>query len=143
MSTNICDSDTKCLYHSLIYTTMHNDSNSFTTRYMMIAVLFGSTIFLSSYLLFQIQLIVAKNLLPWFGGVSSVWTTCMLLFQVLLLLGYGWSYSLTKKIRLKKQVILHIVVLSATIAFMLYQYRSWSVPLLPPDSLFQTASSLP
>jgi hypothetical protein len=46
-------------------------------------LLFGLTIFLSAFLLFQVQLIVAKNLLPWFGGAATVWTTCQLFFQVL------------------------------------------------------------
>lgn len=55
---------------------------------------FAATIFLGSFLLFQVQLIIAKIILPWFGGVASVWTTCMLFFQVTLLLGYLYAHGL-------------------------------------------------
>jgi len=109
----------------------------------MIAFFFGLNIILSSFLLFQIQLIVAKNLLPWFGGVSSVWTTCMLFFQVLLLLGYGWSYTLASKLKLKRQVALHGLVLLATIAFVVFQYVNWTVAVLPPDRFFLKAPDRP
>ncbi len=52
------------------------------------ALLFGVTSFLSAFLLFQVQLIVSKHILPWFGGTAAVWTTSLLVFQVLLLAGY-------------------------------------------------------
>jgi len=50
-------------------------------------LLFVATSFLSAFLLFQVQLIVSKCILPWFGGAAAVWTTSMLVFQVLLLGG--------------------------------------------------------
>ena len=50
-------------------------------------VLFAVTTFLSAFLLFQVQPLMAKILLPWFGGTAAVWTTCVLFFQVALLLG--------------------------------------------------------
>ena len=50
-------------------------------------VLYALTIFLSAFLLFQVQPIIAKMVLPWFGGSSAVWTTCMLFFQLVLLAG--------------------------------------------------------
>ena len=53
---------------------------------------YGLTIFLSAFLLFQVQPIIAKMILPWFGGSASVWTACMLFFQMLLLLGYLYSH---------------------------------------------------
>ena len=49
---------------------------------------YGLTIFLSAFLLFQVQPMIGKMILPWFGGSASVWTTCMLFFQMILLLGY-------------------------------------------------------
>lgn len=54
-------------------------------------LLFASTSFLSAFLLFQMQLIVSKSILPWFGGSAAVWTTSMLVFQALLLGGYIYS----------------------------------------------------
>ena len=59
-------------------------------------MLFGTVIFLSAFLLFQAQLIVAKHLLPWFGGTPAVWTTCQMFFQVLLLGGYTYAHLLTR-----------------------------------------------
>jgi hypothetical protein len=50
--------------------------------------LFGPTIFLGAFLLFQVQPLMAKFILPWFGGGPGVWTACMLFFQVFLLAGY-------------------------------------------------------
>src|ERR1700739_4332612 len=57
--------------------------------------LFGGAICLGAFLLFQVQLIMAKYILPWFGGTPSVWTSCMLVFQVLLLLGSLYTHVLT------------------------------------------------
>ena len=54
---------------------------------------FAITVFLSAFLLFQIQPIIAKMILPWFGGSSSVWSTCLVFFQAELLLGYCLLYT--------------------------------------------------
>ena len=50
---------------------------------------YSATIFLSAFLLFQIQPVIAKQILPWFGGAASVWIVCLLFFQVALLAGYA------------------------------------------------------
>jgi len=73
--------------------------------------LFAATIFLSALLLFWIQLVMAKMLLPRLGGTPAVWNTCMLFFQVLLLAGYSYVLAITTRIGFRKQVVLHIVVL--------------------------------
>ena len=52
---------------------------------------YASTIFLSAFLLFLVQPLIAKQILPWFGGSAAVWTTCMLFFQTVLLLGYAYA----------------------------------------------------
>ena len=71
-------------------------------------------VFLSAFLLFQVQFIAAKRLLPWFGGVPAVWTTCMLFFQVLLLLGYAYAHLVTARLGPEKARAAHValVVLS-------------------------------
>ncbi len=76
-----------------------------------IQFLFGSTIFLSSFLLFLIQPIFAKLILPWFGGAAAVWTTCLVFFQVALLLGYLYSHFSASRLRPRLQVLLHIALL--------------------------------
>ena len=68
------------------------------------------TIFISSFLLFQIQPILAKMALPFFGGGAAIWTACMLFFQLFLLLGYLYSHCLTKLSNLNHQVIIHCVL---------------------------------
>src|ERR1041384_5190218 len=73
-------------------------------------VLFASTIFLSALLLFWVQLIIAKMLLPRLGGTPAVWTTCMLFFQVLLLAGYSYVVLTTAWIGPRKQAALHVVL---------------------------------
>ena len=54
---------------------------------LRLTVHYGLTIFLSAFLLFQVQPLIGKMILPWFGGSAAVWTTCMLFFQLVLLLG--------------------------------------------------------
>ncbi|MDQ2824653.1 MAG: hypothetical protein M3R29_04320, partial [Verrucomicrobiota bacterium] len=66
-------------------------------------LVFGLTIFISAFLLFQVQLILGKFLLPWFGGTSAVWTTCLLFFQVLLLAGYLYSHKVSTSFDLSRQ----------------------------------------
>ena len=73
--------------------------------------LFAATIFLSALLLFWVQLIIAKMLLPRLGGTPAVWTTCMLFFQVLLLAGYSYVLVTTAWIGPRKQAVLHVVLL--------------------------------
>jgi SAM-dependent methyltransferase len=77
---------------------------------------FASTIFLSAFLLFLVQPIIAKQILPWFGGTPAVWNTCMLFFQMLLLAGYAYSDWSIAKLRPRAQAILHCVLLVASLA---------------------------
>ena len=55
---------------------------------------FALAAFFSAFLLFQVQPIIARYILPWYGGAPAVWTTCLLLFQVALLCGYSYAYIL-------------------------------------------------
>jgi len=75
------------------------------------------TIFISSFLLFQIQPIIAKMALPYFGGGAAIWTACMLFFQVFLLLGYLYSHTLSKIKKVNQQIAIHcvFVLLSLTV----------------------------
>ena len=79
-------------------------------------ILYAVTIFLSAYLLFQVQPIVAKIILPWFGGSAAVWTVCMLFFQVLLLAGYLYAHALVRVRAPARQRLVHIALLIAGIA---------------------------
>src|SRR6185295_15070524 len=81
-------------------------------------LLFGATMFLSALLLFWVQLIIAKMLLPRLGGTPAVWTTCMLFFQVLLLAGYSYVLVTTAWLGVRTQAILHIIVLVLSLLYL-------------------------
>lgn len=76
------------------------------------------TIFISAFLLFQIQPILAKVALPYFGGGAAIWTACMLFFQLFLLLGYLYSHCLTKLSNLNHQVAIHSTLIGASLYFL-------------------------
>ena len=79
-------------------------------------LLYACTIFASAFLLFLVQPIIAKQILPWFGGSAAVWTTCLVFFQVALLAGYAYTDFTTRKLKPRTQVIVHIVLLLASLA---------------------------
>ncbi len=78
-------------------------------------IFYSIAIVLSAFLLFLVQPMMGKYILPWFGGSPSVWTTCMLFFQVLLLGGYSYAHLLASRLSLRKQALLHVYMLSATV----------------------------
>ena len=81
-------------------------------------LLFAATIFLSSFLLFLVQPMIAKQILPWFGGAASVWTTCLLFFQALLLAGYAYAHASLRLSRPRTRAILHVVLLVGSAAML-------------------------
>jgi len=85
---------------------------------LKIVLQYAVTIFLSAFLLFQVQPLIAKMILPWFGGSASVWTTCMLFFQMILLLGYVYSHWMVQYLSSFKQSLLHIVLLVLSLAIL-------------------------
>src|SRR6266545_2434228 len=97
-------------------------------------VLFAITIFLSAFLLFQVQPIIAKMVLPWFGGSSAVWTTCMLFFQVALLAGYAYAHWLHSRLSGWKQAAVHSVLLVASLV---------ALPIIPSAAWKSTDSADP
>ncbi len=86
---------------------------------------YAATIFLSSFLLFLVQPLIARQILPWFGGTAAVWTTCMLFFQTLLLAGYAYAHATNALLRPRTQAVLHSVLLAAALALL---------PIAPGDS---------
>jgi len=69
------------------------------------------TILLSSFLLFLVQPLLAKQILPWFGGSAGVWTVCLSFFQVVLVLGYAYAHLMTQRLRGSRQLMVHIGLL--------------------------------
>jgi SAM-dependent methyltransferase len=96
---------------------------------------FAFTIFLSAFLLFQVQPLIAKQILPWFGGSAAVWTTCMLFFQIALLLGYAYAHWLTKSFTPRRQAIVHISLLCVSLISLPIIPSTWWKPAGGEDPL--------
>jgi SAM-dependent methyltransferase len=88
-------------------------------------LLHALTIFVSAFLLFQVEPLIAKMILPWFGGVAAVWTVCLLFFQSLLLLGYLYAHLLTRRFVPRTQGWFHAGLLAASLLVL---------PILPKES---------
>jgi hypothetical protein len=86
---------------------------------------YALTIFIGAFLLFQVQPLIGKYILPWFGGGPGVWTTCMLFFQVMLLGGYAYAHFTSRQLKPRAQVIVHFLLLAAALAML---------PVTPADS---------
>lgn len=85
----------------------------------LLGVPLALTVLLSAFLLFQVQPLMSKQILPWFGGSPSVWTTAMLFFQCLLFAGYAYAHVLARYLTLRRQAVLHglLLVLAAALAW--------------------------
>src|ERR1700733_2891199 len=70
-----------------------------------VQILFALAIFLSAFLLFQVELLLGKQILPIFGGAPAVWTTCLLVFQLLLLGGYTFAHGIAVRLTLREQTL--------------------------------------
>jgi hypothetical protein len=83
-----------------------------------LALVYAATIFVSAFLLFQIQPMISKAILPWFGGTPAVWTICLLFFQTLLFAGYSYAHFTNTWLRPWQQAIVHICVIIVALALL-------------------------
>ena len=86
---------------------------------------FALSIFTGAFLLFQVQPLIGKFILPWFGGSPGVWTTCLLFFQTLLLGGYAYAHFSSTYLKPRNQAVLHLALLLLSLVFL---------PITPADS---------
>jgi spermidine synthase len=86
---------------------------------------YALTIFTGAFLLFQVQPLIGKYILPWFGGGPGVWTTCMLFFQVLLLGGYAYAHLISRWLKPRAQAMVHLVLLVAALTLL---------PIIPSEA---------
>ncbi len=96
--------------------------------------LYAATVFLSAFLLFLVQPLIAKLILPWFGGSAVVWNTAMLFFQMLLLAGYAYAHYTIENLKPRAQFKLHTGLLIAAVLL---------APILPPNFLKPQGESAP
>jgi hypothetical protein len=86
---------------------------------------FALSIFTGAFLLFQVQPLIGKFILPWFGGSPGVWATCLLFFQTLLLAGYAYAHFISTRFKPKQQAMIHVALLLLSVALL---------PITPSDS---------
>src|ERR1043166_8405522 len=80
--------------------------------------LIAPTIFLSAFLLFCSEPMVGKMMLPLLGGAASVWITCLLFFQLMLLAGYGYAHALERFANIREQMVVHSGLMLAALIFL-------------------------
>src|ERR1043165_6276736 len=102
-------------------------------RWPLALPIFAITIFVSAFLLFLVQPLVGKLILPKLGGTPQVWNTCMVFFQTVLLLGYGYTHYVSTRLKLRQQLMVHSAILALPIVIMLAfpmyaQVQDWSPP---------------
>lgn len=84
----------------------------------MTTILFAGTIFCSAFLLFLVQPLISKQILPWFGGSAAVWATCMVFFQVVLLAGYAYADWMARRLVPRRQALVHGALLALSLLFL-------------------------
>jgi hypothetical protein len=104
---------------------------------------YAFSVLLSAFLLFQIQPMIGKYILPWFGGTPTVWSTVLLFFQSLLTAGYAYAYWLLGRWRQRLQGMLHLVLLGISLALLVVAALTWPSPLTPHAGWRPLGSDLP
>ncbi len=99
-----------------------------------LALVYAGSIFLSAFLLFQVEPIMGKLILPWFGGSAAVWTVTVLFFQLALVLGYLYAHLLVRYVPARKQMYVHVPVLLLSLVVL---------PIIPATSWKPTGSGDP
>jgi len=102
-----------------------------TAHSALVVPLFATTMFLSGFLLFLVEPMVARMVLPILGGVPMVWNGCVVFFQIVMLAGYGYAFGASRWLGVRQQVVLHAVVLAVPAFVLPFMIRPGSVA--PPD----------
>lgn len=100
----------------------------------MALIVFAITLFVSAFLLFLVQPMIGKMILPKLGGTPQVWNTCMLFFQTVLLAGYFYTHATTTFLRPRKQMLIHGALLFLPLIVMLAMGRPFDVTAWRPPS---------
>ena len=104
---------------------------------------YALSVILSAFLLFQIQPMIGKAILPWFGGTSAVWSTVLLFFQSVLTGGYAYAYWLLGRLRPRQQGRVHLAFLGLSAGLLVVTALAWPSPLTPDASWRPQDSALP
>lgn len=104
---------------------------------------FAVSIFLSAFLLFQIEPMVGRFILPWFGGTSAVWSTVLMFFQILLTGGYAYAYWLAGRGQNRKRVMIHVALLAISLIAILICGFIWKSPIIPDPNQQSSSTTNP
>ncbi|MDI7276146.1 MAG: ferrichrome ABC transporter permease, partial [Anaerolineae bacterium] len=104
---------------------------------------YALSVLLSAFLLFQVQPMIGKYVLPWFGGTPTVWSAVLLFFQAVLSAGYGYAYWLLRRLRERRQGVVHLGLLGLSIGLLLVAALTWRSPLTPDASWRPQGADLP
>ena len=96
--------------------------------------LLGATVFLSALLLFQVQPMIGKYILPWFGSTPGVWATALLFFQLMLVGGYAYAHFVVSRMTWRRQAVLHGALLGLVLM---------TLPITPAEALKPTSAGAP
>src|SRR5262245_58833726 len=94
------------------------ETSTGTAEQRGIITLFAPTLFLSAFLLFWFEPMIGKMMLPLLGGAASVWITCLLFFQLMLLAGYGYAHVLERYAGIRRQIAVHAVLVLMVFLFL-------------------------
>ena len=97
-------------------------------------LIYAITIFTGAFLLFQVEPLLARYILPWFGGTPAVWMSCVLFFQLLLVFGYAYSHAIATCLRIRRQVAIHLSLIGACLILMIGLALTWPSPITPGAS---------
>lgn len=112
--------------------------DSVATLMALLTFLYACVVFLSAFLLFLVQPMVAKQLLPVLGGSAAVWTTCLVFFQTALLLGYVYADFVARRLRPRAQALTHVTLLAVALATLGLHIRAnqWATTWHPILTIF-------
>ena len=113
---------------------MNLTSNQSSDRNLSLIFLFAGTLFISATLMFVLQPMFGKLLLPMLGGSPAVWNTCMVFYQTILFLGYLYAHYLSTKFAYHRQIQIHAVVIAISLI---------ALPIALPDNTIPPTDSNP
>ncbi len=105
--------------------------------------MFAAVVGLGAFLLFEVQLVLGKQLLPWFGGTSALWTTCLLFFQAALLAGYVWAHLLARRLSPRRQRDAHLTLVGAALTLLAWRAATGPSPITPADAAGPSGGGAP
>ena len=112
----------------------HGDTETLSRTYLA-PLLFSLTLFTSAGLLFWIQPLIGKTLLPLLGGSPAVWNTCLLFFQSMLLIGYVYALASSRWLSVRSQAVVHVLlILSIAVYVFLYPVHASTSTTAPPGN---------